>query len=486
MLDHGQKDRIGFTYVMSLIEPASPFGREALRSMKPYAAGQENVLNQELQNIAKTIELLDALGSQYTALEQIFSQTKDIRASIGRIGSDLSEVDMFELKRFVLHLEQISPLFSEINDVANYKGLKIQDTDPALSLLDPGGSKVAVFHISSAFSPALADIRSEKKAVELELRDIKGEEAQAVLTARRASLAEREQEEELKVLRWISEKLIPCREALLHNATVIGELDLTIQKAKLATAHKACMPEPGGSLIRFAHMSSPHMESILVEHGRRFTPLSMEINAGATVITGANMGGKSVALKTLALNVMLIHYGFFPFAEQAQCPLLDGMHLVSDDLEAADRGLSSFGGEIVKLQEILSDVETGKTLVLLDEFARGTNPSEGGKIARGVCAYLSKHSAFAVMTTHYEGVSALAGAHYQVAGLRKMHMDQAVAEKMEAVSIEERVSMIAGYMDYGLLRVCTGEKLPEDAINICRLLGLKKEIIDYSIGVSPE
>ncbi|MCL2227333.1 MAG: hypothetical protein FWB97_06865 [Oscillospiraceae bacterium] len=482
MLTHEQKNRIGFTYVLNQIRPASPYGRDALRSTQAACPGQEEVLRKELQNIAKTLKTLPQAQAAYAKLEQVFRQTKDIRSSIKRIGGQLSEIDLFEIKQFTLQLEEIAPAFDEINKSAKYHGIAIEGMGPALAILDPEESKVASFHISSRSFPLLAELREEKKSIERKLRLTPDGKKKAELLSQRSEVTAREQKEELEAALWLSKELKPWQDHLLQNTEAIGRMDLTMQKAKLASAGDACMPEITGEGISFTSMSNPQMENTLAEAGGQFTPLSLELKAGTTVITGANMGGKSVALKTLALNVLLIHCGFYPFAKKANCPLLDGIHMISDDLEAADRGLSSFGGEIVKLQEVLSEVREGKALMLLDEFARGTNPSEGGAIARGVCAYMSKQKAVTVMTTHYEGVAALAGAHYQVAGLRKIKDHQALSGELASTPVGERVAKIAGYMDYGLLHICAGEKLPKDAINICRMLGLQDEIISLING----
>ena len=501
MLTSKQKNRIGLSYVIDLIEPASPYGKEALRELKPYMPGEEKLLNQKLENISKISTAMPGVLPPIIKLEQIFSQVKNIRASIEKIGEQLSEIDLFEIKRYLIQLEQMLPIYSELYDCTCVEGFNFEGTDKALELIDPEDNRVATFHISGKNFPVLSEIRKEKKAVEQRLRELQSglpETKQTELTvkhdklrAERMELAAREQREEQKAMLWFSDKLNPYKDAMLKNTDEIAKLDLTIQKAKLAARYKACLPATTSlptqtiSTISFINMTNPQLDRVLSENGETFTPLTIELAKGTTVITGANMGGKSVALKTLALNVMLVQYGFFPFAESAVCPLIDRIYLVSDDLEATDRGLSSFGGEIVKLQEILDNLGNKQTLILLDEFARGTNPAEGGTIARAVCSYLNKQESMTVMTTHYEGVAPLAKAHYQVAGLRKMEQAKKLPNEIRSIPVSERVKQIASYMDYGLLKVTPDRKLPEDAINICKMLGLSEEIMSL-MGVSYE
>jgi len=354
-------------------------------------------------------------------------------------------------------------------------------------MLDPDGSGIPSFHIRSDASPTLASIREEKREAERMIRELPDGEERAALIVSRTELSAREQAEEDAVRAQLSNELAPWKQTLLDNTDAIGRLDLTIQKANLSNDYDVCFPEIASGCIRFSDMSNPHVAALLKETGKCFTPLSMELKPGATVLTGANMGGKSVALRTLALNVMLIHYGFFPFSKEASCPLLSSINLLSDDLSASDRNLSSFGSEIVGLLEVLGEIENGESLLLLDEFASGTNPAEGAAIARGVCDYLNGKSAFTVMSTHYEGVAARARAHYQVARLRRLGTGALGGAEIAGKSMAERVAMIADHMDYGISRVSTEECPPTDAINICRMLGLPEDVmnlIDRNGGIN--
>ena len=508
MLTTEQKSRIGFTYIIDLLKPASPYGRQEIKSISPFVPGEEIALKLELENISKTLAVLNEFKTEILKLEQIFTQIKHISASIERVGAILTEVDLFELKRFLLQLAQLAPLFDKINNIAVYHGISINALPDALKILDPDGSGIANFHISSRSFPELAAVREEKKQIELKLRGNPSADELVTLNTLRTQLAAHEQVEERAAAHFMSSQLMPWKSRLLENTRAIARLDLTIQKAKLSMTQCTCMPEIiGGEIcvetggksgeevtentdssdnkesIVFEEMSNPQINHICEKNGRSFTPLSIELKRGATVITGANMGGKSVALKTIALNTALIHYGFFPFAKKAKCPLLHEIFLISDDLESTARGLSSFAGEVVMLKGCLEQIQSKKSLILLDEFARGTNPHEGSAIARSACKYLNKKNAFTVITTHFEGVAAQAKAHYQSAGLSKMYIDEiqdsantdddeAAVQRNLKLSINQRISLIAQNMDYGLHKVSANQKLPNEALNICRILGL--------------
>ena len=194
------------------------------------------------------------------------------------------------------------------------------------------------------------------------------------------------------------------------------------------------------------------------------------------MITGANMGGKSVAMKTVALNVLLLQAGFLVCARSARMPLFWSVHMLFDDLQSIQSGLSGFGSEIVQFQKALAEVEQGYSLFLLDEFARGTNPDEGAIIVQAVTRYLNDVNAISLLTTHYDKVAEHARVHYQIIGLRDVDPEQIRREL--AATNEDGVAVIARHMNYGLYRVEGRSDCPRDALNICRMLSLKPEILE--------
>ena len=214
---------------------------------------------------------------------------------------------------------------------------------------------------------------------------------------------------------------------------------------------------------------------LLSQQGRSFVPVSITLKRGATVITGANMGGKSVAMKTVALNVLLLQAGFLVCAEKARMPLFESVKMLFEDMQSIQSGLSGFGSEIVQFQKALEEVEQGYSLFLLDEFARGTNPDEGAVIVQAVTRYLNGVNAISLLTTHYDKVAEFAAAHYQIIGLRDIDPEQIRREL--SVSGEDGIRVIARHMNYGLYRVVGKSDCPRDALNICRMLSLKPEIL---------
>ena len=476
-LNFQQKDNIGFQYIIDELAPCSPYGEERIKGMKPFTREQKPELLRQLQNIQRVLENRDRCASAMDKLMHTFMCIKNIRKIAEKCcESTLNAIELFEVKRFLLESERMLPLFAEVNAAVCFDGITLKDTTETLELLDPEKNRVASFYISDMYSQELRAIRKEKRALEEAIRRAEGEEKEE-LQAKRVLVAVEEEHEERKVRIMLSEQLRPFIPAMLHNMDAIAQIDLSVQKAALARRYGAVLPVITENQVDFAEMTNPQIADSLKKRGNSFTPISLALCEGATVITGANMGGKSVAMKTVALNILLVHCGFFPFAKEAACPIFDSMHIISEDLENTDRGLSSFGGEIVRFNEVLSHLDEGFAFIMLDEFARGTNPDEGAAIVQAVTAYLNKKHAVTLLATHYDNVSDQANAHYQVIGLKDLNVEELRAQ-IAAVSGHVGVELISKHMNYGLYRVEGKQNCPRDALNICRLLALNTEILE--------
>ena len=123
------------------------------------------------------------------------------------------------------------------------------------------------------------------------------------------------------------------------------------------------------------------------------------------------------------------------------------------------------------------DIMLEAPLVLLDEFARGTNPDEGAAIVQAVTRYLDRQNAVTVLATHYDRVARWGSTHYQVIGLKELDLD-ALRKELAGRTDDVGVELISRHMNYGLYRVEGTGDCPRDAVNICRLLDMKAEILD--------
>ena len=138
-------------------------------------------------------------------------------------------------------------------------------------------------------------------------------------------------------------------------------------------------------------------------------PSDLSVDPGqAIVISGPNAGGKTVALKTMGLCVLLVRSGLpVPCAEGSVVGVFDVVLTDVGDEQSLQKNLSTFSAHISNLATILEQTSHG-ALVLLDELAGGTDPREGEALAAGVLDGLCARGGAVAATTHFEGLKALA------------------------------------------------------------------------------
>lgn len=472
-----EREKIGLQYALDTLHGCSPFGIEKMRRLRFYSPEERAELEQELYNVEQMANAMDQLKVVYDKISMLLCQMKEIRGTLRRIKAMEcpDHVELFELKNYLQRVETLRPLLDQVNEVAHLQGIVLHESTPALAVLDPEETRSRGFYIPDNATQKLREIRQAKKEIEEQLHQASTEAQKEELRARRTRICAEEESEEMKVRKAMGEKLAPMVDDLLTDTDTVGRLDFLIQKAFFAVRYGGVRPEITERELEMEDMTNPELQDLLEEKGRKFVPVSISLRSGATVITGANMGGKSVAMKTLALNVLLLQAGFLVCAKKAKMPLFSSVKMLFDDLQSIQSGLSGFGSEIVEFQKALDEVEEGFSLFLLDEFARGTNPDEGAVIVQAVTRYLNKVDAISLLTTHYDKVAENASAHYQIIGLRDVDPEQ-IRQELAATG-DDGIQVIARHMNYGLYRVEGRSDCPRDALNICRMLSLKPEIL---------
>lgn len=305
------------------------------------------------------------------------------------------------------------------------------------------------------------------------------------LKMKRLEIIVQEEKEQLKIKKQLSNSLYNYIDDIKVNMKCIGKLDFLIAKANLAIKYNGIKPIINKeNKIYFKDLINPNMYKILKLENKKYMPISIDINKKTTLISGANMGGKSVSMKTIVLNLYLFQCGFYVFAKQANLCVLDFIYLISDDMQDINKGLSTFGAEIIKLKEITKLMNLQDGFIALDEFARGTNPVEGKTLLKAICTYFKKFNSISLISTHYDEVLLDDVDHYQVIGLKnvdfeglKRQIDLKISQNSKC---NKSIDILQENMDYRLEKVNKETKVPKDALNICKLLGLSNEIIEIA------
>lgn len=217
------------------------------------------------------------------------------------------------------------------------------------------------------------------------------------------------------VLRAATDRVRDASRGLWELVDAVAQVDLALAAGRLALGLDAHPPElvrePLVSLRRARH---PLLLAAQGEPGGApVTPLDLELDSGhpLLVITGPNMGGKTVALKTVGLLTLMALAGLqIPAAPGSRVGWFTRVAVDIGDHQSLHHHLSTFAGHVEVLKSVLGSADDA-TLVLLDELGTGTDPDEGAALAMAVLDELAERGVRGVVTTHLPRLKAFADAH---------------------------------------------------------------------------
>lgn len=522
----------GFLSIFENLVPKSSLGRRVKGQAKPYLPGQEEELAREFATVASVRHAWARFSEVFSRLAGVLSSLKDPFHAISLLqeGRVLTPSEIF----LVAHLSYSAG--RALSAMAEAKGFKwpARTVPPDLSAIEkrllPGSTGQPVFYVVDGYSPELARVRVDRKNREKTWRaEMQGEVAvverlvgrhvglreevairksnadviekarlmpelgetretlthvhfrvkatrEAVRLEREINrLRQRESGLEEEVLAALSKELAPKAAALEAAAWALGELDYLLCKADLAKNWDAVVPEvvpgPSSRLLVDAAVH-PLVKDEVEARGGRFQPVTLDLDSIVSVITGPNMGGKTVSLSTVGLCAILAQYGFLVPCSSMTFSLYDFVYFQPQS--PGKPGLSSFAAEILSLKDPLSR-HGERGLILLDEVGRGTNPSQGLALYAAMLRHLQEehdNRTTVVAATHFHGLAALVGApHWQVAGL------QAAETELQAAENARDINWLYQHMDYRLQKVGPDAPTPQDALLVARLLGLEQDIV---------
>ena len=275
-----------------------------------------------------------------------------------------------------------------------------------------------------------------------------------------------EAEERRRILRALAERVRDTDEPLRENVERMAVLDEWAARAALASDLRMVRPEEGSSL-RLAAARHPILAEAERTGGARVVPLDLALEPGhrTLVITGPNMGGKTVALKTAGLLALMARSGLFvPAAEGTRIPLFAAVFADIGDEQSIDEDLSTFKSHVLRIRRALDAAAPG-VLVLLDELGAATDPEEGAALGRAVLEELARRGTISIVTTHLGALKTYAAT-----------TDGAMNASMEfdPDSLRPRFRLLVGVP--GLSR----------ALDVARSLGLDEALVARAEALLPE
>lgn len=374
---------------------------------------------------------------------------KDIHNTLSRLngGTTLDDIELFEIKHLAMLSTQIRNMIIEQHITA----IELPALDEVVGILDPDGNNIDSFYIYDSYNEELREVRKVMQDLQAhgeELTDDKRQELTRV-TQRHADL-------ELEVRERLTQQLITHATHLQQALDNMAQLDIFIAKSEQIEKMSLCFPSiTDNTYTLYNNMFNPAVKWHLAEQGRDFMPIDITFGNTPVTIIGANMGGKSVVLKTLALNQLLAQYGFGVAATSCTINPVEEVALCIGDEQSIVKGVSSFASEILAIDAVIKKIKSGiRTLALIDEPARTTNPVEGTALVEGLLDVIEQSSGGFILTTHYN-IENKNVKRYRVKGLRN------------------------GQMDYTLEETHSGD-VPHEAIAIAENLGIDPQWIAYT------
>ncbi|MCF0116764.1 MAG: endonuclease MutS2 [Bacilli bacterium] len=214
-----------------------------------------------------------------------------------------------------------------------------------------------------------------------------------------------EQEEIKRILRELTKLILNNEDEIKGNNIIIGYLDFVQAKALYGINNNCYVcnlsKEP---IIDINNGKHPLLNA------KTCIPNSFALNKNerVMVITGPNAGGKTVALKTIGLFVLMNQCGLpVPSREKPTLSIFTSIYLDIGDNQSIQENLSTFSAHMGNIAEITKFIN-GKSLILIDELGTGTSPREGEALAVSIIRQIIAKNSFAVISSHFEGVKLLA------------------------------------------------------------------------------
>ena len=364
--------------------------------------------------------ILSRREEQYPNLRRItlgVGTYPELQRAIERVIDDKGEVrssaspELQEIRRAIKeHEGQVAKRLQQVLQRAKASG--IVEADAMLSIRDGH----AVIPVSAANKRKIAGFIHDESATG---RTFYVEPVEVVeLNNELKELEYAEKREIVRILTELTARLRVDVEGLARIESYLTRIDALRAKARWALDNGAVRPiisTEGRLQLRKAR--HPLLQQTLRSQGKEIVPLDMELNSEQRilVISGPNAGGKSVCLKTTGILQYMVQCGFLvPALENSEFPLFKSLMIDIGDQQSWENDLSTYSSHLVNMKAMLAEASE-HTLILIDEFGSGTEPTIGGAISESILEHFVERKAYGVITTHYANIKYFASRNEGVA-----------------------------------------------------------------------
>ena len=268
-----------------------------------------------------------------------------------------------------------------------------------------------------------------------------------------------ERREVIRILTVFTDEVRPYVSDILNAYQLLAQIDLIHAKAEWARLTKAFEPVVGNQpYIDWIHAVHPLLQLSLEKKGEKVVPLDISLTQPKRllIISGPNAGGKSVCLKTVGLLQYMLQCGLpIPIGDRSTTGIFHHILIDIGDEQSIENDLSTYSSHLMNMKQMMRQANN-KSLILIDEFGSGTEPTIGGAIAEAMLKQFWKKQTFGVITTHYQNLKHFAEDHEGV---------------VNGAMLYDRHEMQA------LFQLAIGQPGSSFAIEIARKTGIPEEVI---------
>jgi DNA mismatch repair protein MutS2 len=276
-----------------------------------------------------------------------------------------------------------------------------------------------------------------------------------------------ERREVIRILTVFTDEVRPHVNEILDSYQLLAQIDLIQAKTNWAELTKAFEPVVGYKPhIDWIHAVHPLLQLSLEKQGKKVVPLDISLTSQSSpltskagrllIISGPNAGGKSVCLKTVGLLQYMLQCGLpIPIGDRSTVGIFHHILIDIGDEQSIENDLSTYSSHLMNMKQMMKQANE-KSLILIDEFGSGTEPTIGGAIAEAMLNQFWKKQTFGVITTHYQNLKHFAEDHPGV---------------VNGAMLYDRHEMQA------LFQLAIGQPGSSFAIEIARKTGIPEEVI---------
>ena len=418
-------------------------------------------LKRSLDTLHSWIHVIHNEETPYPALSKLaegvftfHSVTKQIESILDKYGhvKDTASPELLHIRRELMRTEgSVSRTLNNILESAKKEGLLEQSVMPTIRdgrLVIPVAPALkrrirGIIHGESATGKTLFVEPSAVVEANNTLRELEAEEKREVI----------------RVLQAFTDSIRQYIPEFLRAYEFLADVELALAKYRLGMQIGGITPQVKDyPLIDWTLARHPLLELKLHRQQKQVVPLDITLTPHdrILIISGPNAGGKSVCLKTVGLLQYMLQCALpIPVGENSRVGMFDSIFIDIGDEQSIADDLSTYSSHLLNMKLMMRRC-TDRSLLLIDEFGGGTEPTIGGALAEAILRQFVKHKTYAVITTHYQNLKHFADSHEGV---------------INGSMLYDRQQMQA------LFRLEIGHPGSSFAIEIARKIGIPEEVI---------